>query len=81
MRFPIDQLYVTKDLAMVSVKRLACIGSDHFPMAARLRPNAELVARLNVTPEPVLGDEQGLIDKSMARTRAKLGGMKFCNEL
>ena len=34
-----------------------------------------------MTPEPVLGDKQGFIDKSMARTRAKPEAMKFCNEL
>lgn len=73
LRFPIDQLFVTEDVALVSIERLAYIGSDHFPMAARIRVNAELAARFNVTPAPVSSDEQKLIDESMAQTRAKLG--------
>jgi len=76
-RFPIDQLFVTEDVAMVSIKRLAYIGSDHFPMAARLRVNAEPAARLNVTPEPVSDGEQRLIGESMARTRVRLGAMSL----
>jgi len=77
LRFPIDQLYVTEDVAMVSIERLAFIGSDHFPMAARIRVNPELAERLNVRPERVSDDEQRLIDESVARTREKLGGEPF----
>lgn len=77
LRFPIDQLFVTEDVAMVSIERLAYIGSDHFPMAAKLRVDAELAARFNVTPEPVSDGEQRLIDESMARTRVRLGAMNL----
>ena len=62
---------------MVSIERLAYIGSDHFTMAARLLVNAELAARLNVTPEPVSDGEQRLIDASIARTRVRLGAMNL----
>lgn len=34
MRFPIDQLYLTEGLGLVSFDRLEHIGSDHFPMKA-----------------------------------------------
>ncbi len=34
MRFPIDQLYVTEDVKLVSFNRLESFGSDHFPMKA-----------------------------------------------
>lgn len=34
MRFPIDQLYLTDGLALVSFSRLDPVGSDHFPMKA-----------------------------------------------
>ncbi|GFE51021.1 hypothetical protein So717_27740 [Roseobacter cerasinus] len=34
MRFPIDQLYVTQGVGLVSFGRLENIGSDHFPMKA-----------------------------------------------
>lgn len=34
MRFPIDQLYLTDGLGLVSFGRLDAVGSDHFPMKA-----------------------------------------------
>lgn len=34
MRFPIDQLYLTEGLDLVSFERLEHVGSDHFPMKA-----------------------------------------------
>ena len=34
MRFPIDQLYLTGGLDLVSFDRLEAVGSDHFPMKA-----------------------------------------------
>lgn len=34
MRFPIDQLYITDGLGLVSFSRLGPVGSDHFPMKA-----------------------------------------------
>ncbi len=77
LRFPIDQLYVTDDVAVVSIKRRAHIGSDHFPMAATLRFDADLAAPLNVTPEPISSAEQALIDESVARTREALGHSEF----
>ncbi|WP_299673313.1 endonuclease/exonuclease/phosphatase family protein [uncultured Roseobacter sp.] len=34
MRLPIDQMFMTKDVGLVSFRRLEPFGSDHFPMAA-----------------------------------------------
>ena len=34
MRFPIDQLYITDGLGLISFSRLGPVGSDHFPMKA-----------------------------------------------
>lgn len=34
MRFPIDQLYLTEGIDLISFSRLEDIGSDHFPMKA-----------------------------------------------
>ena len=34
VRLPIDQLYVTSDVTLVSFDRLESVGSDHFPMKA-----------------------------------------------
>ncbi len=77
LRFPIDQLYVTEDIAIVSIQRLGYIGSDHFPMAATVRLDAAAAARLNMTPEPISDDEQKLIDDSVAKTRETLGHSRF----
>lgn len=73
LRFPIDQLYLTEDVAVVSIERAAYIGSDHFPMAATIRLDAELAARLNRSPPPITDEEQEHIDHSVARTREALG--------
>ena len=35
MRFPIDQLYLTEGLELISFDRLEPFGSDHFPMHTR----------------------------------------------
>ncbi len=34
MRLPIDQLFMTKDVGLVSFRRLESFGSDHFPITA-----------------------------------------------
>lgn len=34
MRLPIDQLFVTRNVGLVSFGRLECFGSDHFPLKA-----------------------------------------------
>ncbi|WP_299682197.1 endonuclease/exonuclease/phosphatase family protein [uncultured Roseobacter sp.] len=34
MRLPIDQMFMTKNVGLVSFRRLENFGSDHFPMAA-----------------------------------------------
>ncbi|PVA12011.1 endonuclease [Pelagivirga sediminicola] len=77
MRFPIDQLYVTEDAAIVSIERLAYIGSDHFPMAATIRFDADLAARLNVSPDPITESDLKLIEDSVEQTRETLSAAKF----
>ena len=53
IRCPIDQVYVTADVAVVSIALAETIGSDHFPLIARLRIDASLAARLNTPPKPL----------------------------
>ncbi len=77
LRFPIDQLFVTADAAVVSIERQGHIGSDHFPMAATISLDSATAARLNGTPRPVSEEEQRRIDASVARTRESLGHAKF----
>jgi endonuclease/exonuclease/phosphatase (EEP) superfamily protein YafD len=73
LRFPIDQVYVTEDVAVVSIRRLEFIGSDHFPMATTISLDPGLAKRLNTTPPPISKDEQALIDRSIRKTREMLG--------
>ncbi len=73
LRFPIDQLYVTPDIAMVSIERRGYIGSDHFPMAATFRLDSDLAAERNIAPAEISEEEQELINASVARTRKLLG--------
>ncbi|MEJ6398984.1 endonuclease/exonuclease/phosphatase family protein [Yoonia sp. 208BN28-4] len=41
MRFPIDQLYVTQGLDLITYDRLEDVGSDHFPMIAVISVKAD----------------------------------------
>lgn len=77
LRFPIDQIYVTEDVAVVSIERRGYVGSDHFPMSATLRLDAALAAELNVAPPPVRSEEWDLIQLSIERTRKDLQHGKF----
>ncbi|QBF33312.1 endonuclease/exonuclease/phosphatase family protein [Thalassococcus sp. S3] len=36
MRFPIDQVFMTEDVGLVSFRRLEKFGSDHFPLTATI---------------------------------------------
>ena len=69
LRFPIDHFYATEGVAVVSIERLAYVGSDHFPMAVTFRLDAALAAGLNVAPRPVSDKEREVIEASVARTR------------
>ncbi|WP_099825504.1 endonuclease/exonuclease/phosphatase family protein [Oceaniglobus indicus] len=57
MRFPIDQMYVTEDVAVVQFGRGTPFGSDHFPMLADLSFDADLAARYN-RPKPPFSAER-----------------------
>ncbi len=72
LRFPIDQLFVTPDIAVVAIERRGHVGSDHFPMAATIRVDADLAAGLNREPPPLSARELKILDDSVARTREML---------
>ncbi len=63
LRFPIDQLFVTEEVAVVSIERLDYIGSDHFPMATTIRLDEDLAATLNASPEPVSDEALAEIER------------------
>jgi endonuclease/exonuclease/phosphatase (EEP) superfamily protein YafD len=63
IRCPIDQIYVTADVAVVSIALGETIGSDHFPLVARLRIDPGLAARLNTPPPPLDPAEVDRLDE------------------
>ena len=48
------------------------VGSDHFPVIARLRVAPEEGRLLNVAPQPLEGEEREEIEARMAAYREKL---------
>lgn len=72
LRFPIDQLYFTPDVVLSAFRRGPKIGSDHFPMLARLRLDAAEAKALN-RPRPALGPaEIERIEEMVADHRERL---------
>lgn len=72
LRFPIDQFYTTRDIAVVSIKRYPYVGSDHFPIAAVVRLDSDLAATLNVVPKPLSDSEEDAVTQSVERMRQRL---------
>ncbi len=56
-RCPIDQIFVTEEVAVVSFGLGEHIGSDHFPLIARIVPDPAVAARVN-RPAQVLSDAE-----------------------
>jgi endonuclease/exonuclease/phosphatase (EEP) superfamily protein YafD len=72
MRFPIDQLYVTPDVALVDFARGEPVGSDHFPIIAKVRIDPELAQAHNNPPHPLSSDAMVEIEKRTARHQKRL---------
>ena len=72
IRCPIDQIFVTRDVAMVGLERGPHIGSDHFPMIATVRLGADAAARLNREPVPLTGEERNGVEAGVAAHRKRL---------
>lgn len=48
LRIPIDQFYATEEVSLIDFRRGRFVGSDHFPMVARVRfDDAQEARRLN----------------------------------
>lgn len=76
-RCPIDQIYVTPDVAMVDFHRGAATGSDHFPMIATIRLDAGVAARLNRAPRELSGSDAEAVEAGVAAWRERLGPEAF----
>lgn len=64
VRCPVDHVFVSKDFLLVNLERLSDIGSDHFPLLARLRYEPE-ASTVNDEPH-ANGDEQREVDAKIA---------------
>lgn len=72
IRCPIDQIFVTPDVAMVSFGRGPHVGSDHFPMVATVRLQRNLARELNRAPVPLTGAEDEEVEAGVAAHRQRL---------
>ena len=63
LRFPIDQLYITPDVALVDFARGEKIGSDHFPMLATARIDPGLAAQYNAKPDELEPDDAAEVER------------------
>ena len=72
IRCAIDQLYVTDDLAITSFGLGPHVGSDHFPVIARVRVDRAAAARLNRPTKPLDEEERAALDARVEAYRERL---------
>lgn len=72
IRCAIDQLFITEEVAVVSFQLGERIGSDHFPVIARVRIDPEEAMRLNRRPSSMTEEERTEIDARLEEYRRKL---------
>ena len=72
LRFPIDHFFVTDGVVVSDFRRGPAVGSDHFPMIARIRFDTDLAARLNTPPPAIEEEEDRRIREMVARHRKRL---------
>ena len=72
LRFPLDQIYVTPDVAVAEFRRGPNVGSDHFPIIARVSLDADLAGRLNTVPPEMTLQERREVDTLVEAHRRKL---------
>ena len=72
LRFPIDHFFVTEGVVVSEFSRGPNIGSDHFPMIAKVRFDGDLAKRLNSPPPKLAEEEDRLINAMVERHRRLL---------
>ncbi|MDB5660077.1 MAG: Endonuclease [Cypionkella sp.] len=73
MRMPIDQFYATEDVSLISFQRGNFVGSDHFPMSAKIRFNDPDTARqLNRRVTALPDAEEARILQAIERQGSRL---------
>jgi endonuclease/exonuclease/phosphatase (EEP) superfamily protein YafD len=76
LRFPIDQFYLKGPVAMVDFRRGDPVGSDHFPMHAHVRFDAELASRLNRRVKPLPDAKEAVILRRIETYEAMLAAKR-----
>lgn len=66
IRCPIDQFFATTEVAVVRIELGRHVGSDHYPLIARIRIEPELASGLNTAPLPLDPDEVTRLDDLVA---------------
>jgi endonuclease/exonuclease/phosphatase (EEP) superfamily protein YafD len=72
IRCAIDQLFVTEDVAVVDFRLGPKVGSDHFPIIARIRIDPEEARRLDIPPPPMTEEEREEVDARVEEYRKGL---------
>ena len=71
MRWPLDHLFVSGEFRIISMKRLAYFGSDHFPICAEVSLNPEIQAD---------SDVENLSKSDISEINNKLHQQKYDND-
>ena len=74
LRWPLDHVFHSGELALVKMERLGYVGSDHFPILVELAVT-DAAARIQDTPEADADDLEtasDMVDTAEVRTGKKL---------
>lgn len=63
MRFPLDYIFNSADFGLIEMKRMAHVGSDHFPMYIKLQFNPQL-EQVQQKPEATEEEEEEAREKA-----------------
>ncbi len=67
LRWPLDHIFHSSDFMLISIKRLKDIGSDHFPMFARLQYEEQ--AKNHQEKPKANGDEKEYADEKIEKAK------------
>lgn len=67
-RWPLDHVFHSEDFSLVKLKRLPSIGSDHFPIYAKLN-HVSIAEKLNETPEEPTQEEKQWAEEKIEKGR------------
>lgn len=67
-RWPLDHVFHSEDFSLIDLKRLPTIGSDHFPIYAKLN-HVSIAENLNETPEEPSEEEEEWAEEKIEKGR------------